>query len=33
MSFGEKILRYQDDILRELAELILMPSVRSAPEP
>ena len=33
MSFGEKILRYQDDILRDLAELIRIPSVRSAPEP
>ncbi len=29
MSFGEKILRYQEDILRDLAELVKVPSVRS----
>ena len=33
MSFGEKILRYQEDILRDLAELVRIPSVRSAAEP
>lgn len=33
MSFGEKILRYQDDILRDLAELVRIPSVRSEAEP
>ena len=33
MSFGSKILRYQDDILRDLAELVRIPSVRSDPEP
>lgn len=33
MSFGEKILRYQEDILRDLAELIRIPSVRSQAEP
>ena len=29
MGFGEKILRYQDAILRDLAELVKVPSVRS----
>lgn len=29
MSFGEKILQYQEDILRDLAELVKVPSVRS----
>ena len=33
MSFGEKILKYQDDILRDLATLVSIPSVRSAAEP
>ena len=32
MSFGEKILKYQDDILRDLATLVSIPSVRSAAE-
>lgn len=28
MSFGNKILKYQEDILKDLAELIVIPSVR-----
>ncbi|NLJ30857.1 MAG: M20 family metallopeptidase [Clostridiales bacterium] len=30
MSFGEKILKYREDILKDLAEMVAIPSVRSA---
>lgn len=33
MKFGNHILRYQDDILKTLGQLIPIPSVCSAPEP
>ena len=33
MKFGNHILRYQDDILRTLSQLVTIPSVCSAPEP
>ena len=32
MSFGSKILNYREDILKDLAELITIPSVRSEAE-
>ncbi|NLG92487.1 MAG: M20 family metallopeptidase [Clostridiales bacterium] len=32
MSFGNKILKYREDILKDLAELVAIPSVQSKPE-